>query len=171
VGFLAQWVGSAASILGAVVAGASMRWMGRIRALLWLGLFHAAAAGTYAWIAFAHATPIAAGASVRDSPVWSWLVLASASEHLSGAMATTALFTLMMDVSNPRDGGTHYTIQASVVVACQLGSGAVSGAVAEAMGLPAFFLLCAVLCVPAACAALLLRRNALVRACLPERYL
>jgi MFS family permease len=85
-------------------------------------------------------------------------------------MATTALFTLMMDVSNPRDGGTHYTIQASAVVACQLGAGAVSGALADAMGIAAFFLVCALLCVPGALCALLLRRNALVRSTLPERY-
>ena len=40
-------------------------------------------------------------------------------EHLFGGMATVALFTLMMDASDPEHAGTDYTLLACAVVVAQ----------------------------------------------------
>ena len=37
-------------------------------------------------------------------------------EHLLGGMATVALFTLMMDASDPEHAGTDYTLLACAIV-------------------------------------------------------
>jgi MFS family permease len=60
-------------------------------------------------------------------------------EHLLGGMATVALFTLMMDASDPEHAGTDYTLLACAVVFA-MGLANFTGAVlADATGyLPAF---------------------------------
>jgi MFS family permease len=40
----------------------------------------------------------------------------SVAEHLLGGMATVALFTLMMDASDPEHAGTDYTLLACAIV-------------------------------------------------------
>lgn len=62
------------------------------------------------------------------------LYLASTAEHLLGGMATVALFTLMMDASDPAHAGTDYTLLACAVVLGGGVSGLVAGLIGDAFG-------------------------------------
>ncbi len=133
IGLLVGTAGSVAGMVGALLGGAFARH-GRLRALVVAGLAHAGLMAAYA---------VAIGGHVDVTVVGVLLV----AEHVTGGMATVALFTAMMDACERRTGATDYTVQASVVVfASGLGS-SVSGFFARAAGYPVHFVLAGVLCV------------------------
>lgn len=95
-------VGSATSLLGAVLGGWLTLRTGRRQVLLVSGLMQAATFCLY----------IAAAQGLGDHRLlWAATVL----EGVVGSMATVALFSLMMDASDPAHPGTDYTLLASVV--------------------------------------------------------
>jgi MFS family permease len=124
-------VGSGASLLGAAIGGAATRWLGRRRALLLFGVLQTLA--------------IASMALAVELPSVPMFYAITVAEHLSSAMATTALFTAMMDFCRPDEAGTDYTMQASVVVIATGTASALSGVSAGALGFGAHFLLAAAL--------------------------
>lgn len=130
-------VGSATSIAGALLGGALVLALGRRRALLGSGLAQAACFGLYIAVA------LGAGAPDPRALLWTATVL----EGLVGTMATVALFTLMMDASDPAHAGTDYTLLASVVVAVGSVAGIAGGALGDALGYAATFVLGTVLAV------------------------
>lgn len=67
------------------------------------------------------------------------IVVASLAEHILGGAATVALFTLMMDASEPRFAGSDYTLMACAVVVVQGFSGVVGGVIGDTLGYPAVF--------------------------------
>lgn len=96
-------VGSATSLIGALIGGWLAFTFGRRRALLISGVAQAATFTPY----------IAAALGVGGvNLLWAATVL----EGVIGTMATVALFTLMMDASDPEHAGTDYTLFASIVV-------------------------------------------------------
>lgn len=119
-------VGSATSLLGAVIGGWLAFSAGRRTAVLTSGVAQAASYTLY----------IVAALGMGGVPLlWAATIL----EGIIGTMATVALFTLMMDASDPEHAGTDYTLFASMMVL--IGPiGAVTGAaVADAAGYaPAF---------------------------------
>ena len=141
IGLWAGIIGSAGGLLGAVLGGWVSDRYGRRRALLFCGVAQTAAVALYA----VHANG------------WGGLGLlqsAIALEHLLGGMATVALFTLMMDASDPQHAGTDYTLQAiTIVIAMGLASAA-GGLLGDALGFAALFGL-SVLLSGAGCALLL----------------
>jgi MFS family permease len=119
-------VGSATSLFGAVIGGWLAFSAGRRTAVLTSGIAQAASYTLY----------IVAALGIGGVPL---LWVATICEGVIGTMATVALFTLMMDASDPEHAGTDYTLFASLVVV--MGPiGNVSGAaVADAVGYaPAF---------------------------------
>lgn len=114
-------VGSAASLIGALLGGWLTFRTGRRRALLWSGLAQSAGFGLYVAAAFGHG---------GMNALWTATVL----EGVVGTMATVALFTLMMDASDPAYAGTDYTILASIVVAVGSLGGVTGGLLADAVG-------------------------------------
>lgn len=126
IGFWAGIIGSAGGLLGAVLGGWMSDRYGRRLALLWCGIAQTLAVALYA----AHAYGIG---SVL------WLQAAVAIEHVLGGMATVALFTLMMDASDPQHAGTDYTLQASTVVIATGLAGAAGGALGDALGYGVMF--------------------------------
>lgn len=64
---------------------------------------------------------------------------ASLAEHVLGGVATVAVFTLMMDASDPDHAGSDYTLFASAVVVVQGLAGFAAGAVGDLAGYPALF--------------------------------
>jgi predicted MFS family arabinose efflux permease len=55
-------------------------------------------------------------------------------EHLLGSMATVALFTLMMDASDPEHAGTDYTLLACAIVVAMGLANFTGAAIGDALG-------------------------------------
>jgi len=114
-------LGSATSIFGAAIGGWLTYTLGRRKALLSSGLAQAAGFGLYTAVAFGWGgVPM----------LWAATVL----EGVVGTVATVALFTLMMDASDPQHAGTDYTLLASVVVVVGSLGGIVAGFTADHLG-------------------------------------
>jgi PAT family beta-lactamase induction signal transducer AmpG len=96
-------VGSATSLFGALLGGWLAFSAGRRTAILASGLAQAASYTLYIVAAF----------GLGGVPL---LWIATILEGVIGTMATVALFTLMMDASDPEHAGTDYTLFASLVV-------------------------------------------------------
>jgi MFS family permease len=127
-------VGSATSLFGAVIGGWLAFSAGRRTAVLTSGIAQAASYTLYI---------VAAMGIGGVSLLW----VATIFEGIIGTMATVALFTLMMDASDPEHAGTDYTLFASLVVV--MGPiGNVSGAfIADKLGYAPTFALGSVLAV------------------------
>jgi MFS family permease len=96
-------VGSMTSLAGATIGGWLAFRAGRRIALLACGLLQTASLLCYVAAAFG-----IGGVAM----FWAGTV----AEHLLGTMATVALFTLMMDASDPEHAGTDYTLLACAIV-------------------------------------------------------
>ena len=119
-------VGSATSLLGAVIGGWLAFSAGRRTAVLTSGVAQAASFTLY----------IAAAMGMGGVPL---LWVATIFEGIIGTMATVALFTLMMDASDPEHAGTDYTLFASLVVLTGPIGNFTGATVADAVGFaPAF---------------------------------
>jgi MFS family permease len=136
VGKILGVAGFSAGLIGAMLGGWGVERLGRARALTTFGLLQSLAVGLYAlpaWLGAAH--PHA------HTAMWSAAML----EHLTGGMATAALFTWIMDRCRPDHAGADYTLQACVVVIATGAAQATSGFIAQRIGWPAHFLLSGIL--------------------------
>jgi MFS family permease len=119
-------VGSIASLAGAALGGWYAFRAGRRRALLVCGLLQTAS------LLFYVAAALGFGGIAM---LWAGNV----AEHLLGGMATVALFTLMMDASDPEHAGTDYTLLACAIVFAMGLANFAGASVADAFGYaPAF---------------------------------
>ncbi len=121
IGAIVGVAGSVAGLLGALAGGLGVRPLGRRRALLGFGVLQILAVGTY----------VIPALGWRDPAVFYVSVSADA---FFGGMATTALFTLMMDQCRPHRAAVDYTTQACVVVITTLGAATLSGVSAACLG-------------------------------------
>lgn len=121
-------VGSGTSLLGASIGGWLTYKLGRRQAMLAAGLAQAAGFGLYVAVAYGPG---------GEPLLWTATVL----EGIVGTMATVALFTLMMDASDPAHAGTDYTLLASVVVAVSSLGGLAGGFLGDFLGYGPTFLL------------------------------
>ncbi len=128
IGAISGTAGSISGLVGAGLGGLGVLYLGRRRALLIFG-------GLQSVGVLAYALP---AAGLGGTPMVYTAVVA---DTLLGSMATTALFTMMMDHCRSGFEGTDYTIQASVVVVTVLGAATVSGFIADAIGYQSHFLL------------------------------
>ena len=114
-------VGSLASLAGAALGGWFAFRAGRRSALLVCGLLQTASLLFY--VAAAHGI---GGIAM----FWAGNV----AEHLFGSMATVALFTLMMDASDPEHAGTDYTLLACAIVVAMGLANFTGASIADAVG-------------------------------------
>jgi len=114
-------VGSLASLGGAALGGWLAFHVGRRRALLACGLLQTVSLLCYV------AAALGAGGTAM---LW----LGTVTEHLFGSMATVALFTLMMDASDPEHAGTDYTLLACAIVFVTGVANFIGAAIADAAG-------------------------------------
>lgn len=126
IGLMKGAVGSAASLLGAVLGGWFTARVGRRRALLTSGIAQVATFVPY-WL-------IAVGVGGLGL-LWTATVV----EGVIGTMATVALFSLMMDASDPEHAGTDYTLFACAYVLITFLGSVVAGMIADALGYPTLF--------------------------------
>ena len=114
-------VGSIMGLSGAAIGGWLAFHIGRRQTLLACGLLQTASLLLYATAAYAPGE-------------LQWIWAGSICEHLFGGMATVALFTLMMDASDPEHAGTDYTLLACVVVLAQGSAAFTGGSIADLAG-------------------------------------
>ncbi len=141
IGLWAGVVGSGGGLLGAALGGVLSDRVGRRRALLGCGIAQTLAVALYAAHAYGLGEVLLLKAAVTL-------------EHLLGGMATVALFTLMMDASDPDHAGTDYTLQASAIVIATGLAGVAGGLLGDALGYGVLFAVSALLSA-AGCALLL----------------
>ncbi|CAN5666780.1 MFS transporter [soil metagenome] len=138
IGWMTGIVGSSAAIIGSLLAGGFIQPLGRQRSLILFGLLQA--------IAVAALTLPAIG--IRDPLI---LYAVSTGEVFARSVASTALFTVMMDKSRPETAGSDYTLQSSVyVLGHQVGVPALSGFIAAALGYTGVFIIGFVVCLAGA---------------------
>ena len=114
-------VGSFTSLIGAFVGGWFAYRVGRRYALLVSGLGQAAC-----FVLF-----ILAAAKIGGIGMLWWATIL---EGVIGTMATVALFTFMMDASDPEHAGTDYTLLASIVVLVGSAANVVAAVIADHFG-------------------------------------
>jgi RhtX/FptX family siderophore transporter len=129
IGLLIGVVGSVAALAGAMAGGLLMGRVGRRSALALFGLLHAVALG--GWL-------IPAGGLVTPFVVCS----VTSAAMFTGGMATAALYTNMMDRSDPRTAATDFTLQQSLCAFGPILGAVVSGFVADAFGYGVLFTGC-----------------------------
>jgi PAT family beta-lactamase induction signal transducer AmpG len=128
IGWVLGTLGFVAGLSGALAGGALASRFDRRRLLGLFACLHAAGLGGYALCA----------SGVGGEPL---LLGTIVFEHFAGGMATAALFTVMMDHTEPDSAATDYTAQACLVL---LGNGLFawpSGLVAERLGYAGHFAL------------------------------
>jgi MFS transporter, PAT family, beta-lactamase induction signal transducer AmpG len=126
IGAMLGGIGFTAGLAGAMVGGVLLRRIPRRAALIAFGVIQAF---TVLGFAVLPAGPLDRG-----------LVTAlAAAEHFTGGMATTALFTSMMDQSAKSSAAFDYTLQASIVVIANGIASSASGFSASALGYPQHF--------------------------------
>ena len=128
---LGTW-GVVAGLVGAVMGGVLVKYLGRYRSLLIFAVLHAACMGSFALI------PALDWTIASDQ---NWLFVLCMLEHIAGGMATAALFTLMMDYCRPTHGGLDYSLQSCLIIISGLLVGGLSGASAKATGYPMHYLI------------------------------
>ena len=126
IGLLRGIVSYSAGILGAIIAGFLIVPLGRRRSLIVFGLIRIFAICTYLLPAF----------GVTNLPV---LYFVAICVQISIGMATTPLYTVMMDKSNLETAGTDYTMQNSIVYFGGIFAAAMSGMIAKIFGYPGVF--------------------------------
>ncbi|WP_373526920.1 MFS transporter [Nostoc sp.] len=126
IGWLLGVIGASASALGGIVGGLILFSWGRKRSLFVFSLLWAMAITTYLLPAF----------GVISLPI---LYLVAISTFFTIGIMNTATFTIMMDKSSLETPGTDYTIQSSVGILGSLGTGSVSGLIAEVIGYQGVF--------------------------------
>jgi predicted MFS family arabinose efflux permease len=126
IGLLIGVVGSLASLTGALVGGLWLTRLGRKRSLLVFGLLQAMAIGSLALLA---------SESAPSPAVYSVIVSLS----VAGGMATTALYTSMMDRSSARAPATDFTLQQSLAAIGPIVGAGLSGFSAARFGYSGHF--------------------------------
>ncbi len=125
-GWMLGFAGFGASLAGALLGGASVRGLGRRRALLLFGSLQTLAIASIVLAVRAPSMPMFYAVTVA--------------EHVTSGMATATLFTAMMDFCRADEAGTDYTIQSSLFVIGSSVAALLSGVSAEALGYGAHFL-------------------------------
>ncbi|APR81017.1 AmpG permease [Minicystis rosea] len=126
IGVLIGGAGFFAGLVGALLGGVLVSRVGRKRALLIAGVLQLIGILGY----------VAPAAGIGGVPaIWA----ASIVEHVTGGMATVALFTIMMDVCGDA-AATDYTLQASIVVIATGTAATLSGFVAARLGYVGHFM-------------------------------
>ncbi len=130
-GWMIGTVGFAAGLAGALIGGALTSRFGYYRTMIAFGVLQVAGILGYGLLA------------MLPDP-GALLFPAIAFEHFAGGMATTAMFTMMMDGCRRGSEGTDYTVQASTFVIATGAATILSGLLAEQLGYALYFLVSAV---------------------------
>jgi len=135
IALVANTVGLALTIAGALAGGLFLARAGLFSGLLWLGVAQGATNLGYAAVAALGSPPAA---------LW----LASAAENFAQGLGTAALLAFLTAACRPENAATEYALLSALFAFSRELAGALSGFGAERMGYAGFFAFTALLAVP-----------------------
>lgn len=139
---LGVW-GTIAGLVGALMGGLLLKVFNRLQALIVFVALEGLAIGLY---------------SLLTTLDWTLIYTLIITEHITGGMATVALFTVMMDRCREASAGSDYALQSCLVVLSTLVASSVAGFFAAQFGYVLHYYFAAALC-GLAVLVLLLSRN------------
>ena len=127
---LGVW-GTVAGLVGALLGGLLLKYLARMQALMLFVCLEGIAIGLY---------------SLLTSLDWTLIYALIIAEHVTGGMATVALFTVMMDRCRESSAGSDYALQSCLVVLSTLVASSLAGFFAANFGYVMHYYLAALLC-------------------------
>lgn len=127
---LGLW-GTVAGLGGALLGGLFLKVIPRMSALILFVILEGIAIASYSWV------------TTLD---WTLIYTLIIAEHITGGMATVALFTVMMDRCRTASAGSDYALQSCLVVLSTLVATSLAGFSASAFGYSVHYILSAALC-------------------------
>ena len=135
IGAIAKVVGAGALLFGVFVGGAVTLKLGLYRAMFVIGVLQAASTGCFVLLAYA-------GYDIA------WLTTVIAFENMTVGMGTAALLAFMAALTNKQFTATQFALLSTLATVPRSLLSAPSGFMAEALGWPQFFIVCALLAIP-----------------------
>lgn len=127
---LGVW-GTIAGLAGALIGGLLLKVFNRFQALIVFVTLEGLAIGLY---------------SLLTTLDWTLIYTLIITEHITGGMATVALFTVMMDRCREASAGSDYALQSCLVVLSTLFASSVAGFFAAQFGYAVHYYFAAALC-------------------------
>ncbi|CCK76345.1 Putative transporter (Major facilitator superfamily protein, MFS) [Oleispira antarctica RB-8] len=140
---LGVW-GTIAGLVGALLGGLLLKLLSRMQALLLFVCLEGIAIGLY---------------SLLTSLDWTLIYSLIIAEHVTGGMATVALFTVMMDRCRESSAGSDYALQSCLVVLSTLIASSLAGFFAANFGYTMHYYFAVFLCVMGLLAMLVNKKN------------
>ncbi len=135
IGAIAKVVGVASLLFGVFLGGAITLKLGLYRSMLVIGVLQAASTACYVFLALAG----------RDI---AWLTTVIAFENVTVGMGTSALLAFLAALTNKQFTATQFALLTTLATIPRSLLSAPSGFMAEALGWPQFFAVCALLAIP-----------------------
>jgi len=159
VGVVNKVIGLWLTIGGALVGGALMLRLGLWRALLLFGILQMLSNLGFWWLAV-NGRDVLPGLTLpafdwgfvklqHPTPVDGGLLLVIACENLTGGMGTAAFVAFLMSLCNHRFTATQYALLSAFASVGRVWVGPLAGVLAQSIGWPEFFVLSAIVALPA----------------------
>jgi MFS transporter, PAT family, beta-lactamase induction signal transducer AmpG len=159
VGVVNKVIGLWLTIGGALLGGALMLRIGLWRALMYFGIFQVLGILCFWWLAV-NGRGALPGLTI---PAFDWgfvklaqptevdggLLFAVAGENLSGGMGTAAFLAFLMSLCNQRFTATQFALLSAFASVGRVWVGPLAGVLAESIGWPVFFIVSAIVALPA----------------------
>lgn len=126
IGIYVTMLGALAALLGAFMAGISLRHISRGRALLLFSVLKIFSLLAYAWLAYSYE---------QHTDIQPWVIyLINAAEDAVSAMLLVVMLTLVMQYSRKTHAGTDFTFQVALMATVSGGLYSISGVLADWLG-------------------------------------
>jgi len=135
VGAINKTLGLIATIVGALFGGSLMVKLGLYRSLMYFGIVQALTIVTFSLLAM-------------TGKNYTMLVFAVGFENFGSGMGTSAFLALLMTMCTQKFSATQYALLSSLAAVGGIVISPTSGFLAEAVGWPVFFLICAAIAIP-----------------------
>nr|WP_240001870.1 MFS transporter [Parvibium lacunae] len=158
VGVVNKIIGIWMTIIGALLGGTLMLWLGLFRALWLFGLLQLLSNLGFYWLA----TQGKGAWGGIDLPAFDWVIIALkqatpvdyllvtviAFENITGGMGTAAFVALLTSLCHQQFSATQYALLSAFAAIGRVWVGPVAGVLAESIGWPVFFLVSIALALP-----------------------
>ena len=141
IGIYVTMLGALAALIGAGLAGLSLKYISCANALLSFSVLKIFSLGAYAWLAFQYEA---------QQPIKPWLIYGiNAAEDMISAMLLVVMLTLVMQYSRKHFAATDFTFQVALMATVSGGLYSLSGILGDLLGYAdylAFITVVAVIC-------------------------